>query len=215
MARLPRCIKTEENVQVHRSVSKSLFQSLCRPSALSKLFCFRVLLYSDSTSSFTLSGSVWPLSLFHSLQSDRQLLTLGVTPWVLDPKPAMSVLNSRAPDVHVSVCTLQWLALLKGKITAFKDSEVSTCSRPDPSLAVVPHIPVIGQCSTRHLYVFLFSLAVYASLYLFTSPFALIFTLTYIESVLHFSAQIFFSKSLSYLSCTYFLVCLSLSFCPL
>ncbi len=93
-------IKTEGNVQADRrrrsSVSKSLSKSLCCFSALYKPFCFRF------------CCSLWfhlCLALFHSrsLQPDRQLLTLGGTPWVLDPKPAMSVLHSRAPDTYVRV----------------------------------------------------------------------------------------------------------------
>ena len=46
------------------------------------------------------STSVWPWFTL-PLQSDRQLLTSGGTPRVLDPKPSMSVLHSGAPDTYV------------------------------------------------------------------------------------------------------------------
>lgn len=45
--------------------------------------------------------------------------------------------------VSICVCVPQCPALLKGKITVFKVSEVSTSSRSDPDLAVIPHTWVI------------------------------------------------------------------------
>ena len=155
MVRLSTCIQTEEMSRYTETVFLS--ESPCCFSALSKLFCFQ---FFRRTPRFHLCSTLF-------LQPDRQLLTLGGTPWVLDPKPAMSALHSRAPDTYVWVCVCvcvcepQLSALLKGKITAFKVSGVSTCSRPDPDLGVAPHASVIdvllqqsSSCFSKSLFPF-------------------------------------------------------------